>query len=131
MKLRLLLAAFLIMNTPSPGAVAGPPIAQHPENPHYFLWRGQPTILITSAEHYGAVVNQAFDYQKYLTTLAADGMNYTRIFTGAYVEPEGAFKIERNTLAPAPGQFICPWARPADEGAQGIHEQPGFHPDEA
>jgi hypothetical protein len=24
------------------------PIQLHPENPHYFLWRGKPTILITS-----------------------------------------------------------------------------------
>ena len=27
---------------------AGTPIALHPGNPHYFLWRGRPTILITS-----------------------------------------------------------------------------------
>ena len=37
------------------------PISLHPENPHYFLWRGRPTILITSAEHYGAVMNLDFD----------------------------------------------------------------------
>ena len=34
----------------------------HPDNPHYFQWRGRPTILITSAEHYGAVMNLDFDY---------------------------------------------------------------------
>ena len=33
------------------------PLSLHPNNPHYFLWRGQPTVLITSAEHYGALVN--------------------------------------------------------------------------
>ena len=70
---------------PAPAA----PIALHPDNPHYFLWRGRPTILITSAEHYGAVMNLDFDYRKYLDTLAADGMNYTRVFSGAYVEPAG------------------------------------------
>ncbi|MBN2128726.1 MAG: hypothetical protein JW741_04490, partial [Sedimentisphaerales bacterium] len=37
-------------------AAAHDPIALHPENPHYFLWRGEPTILITSGEHYGAVL---------------------------------------------------------------------------
>ena len=92
------------------------PIALHPDNPHYFLWRGRPTILITSAEHYGAVMNLDFDYRKYLDTLAADGMNYTRVFSGAYVEPEGAFKIARNTLAPRPGRFIAPWSRSAEPG---------------
>jgi hypothetical protein len=95
---------------------AGRPIALHPDNPHYFQWRGRPTILITSAEHYGAVMNLDFDYRKYLDTLAADGMNYTRVFSGAYVEPEGAFNITRNTLAPRPGRFIAPWARSSQPG---------------
>jgi hypothetical protein len=31
--------------------------------------------------------------------------------SGACVEPHNAFGIARNTLAPAPGRFICPWAR--------------------
>lgn len=87
------------------------PISLHPENPHYFLYKDKPVVLITSAEHYGAVINLDFDYVTYLQTLAADGLNMTRVFTGAYVEPVGAFKIESNTLAPAAEGFICPWAR--------------------
>src|SRR2546426_4897862 len=83
----------------------------HPRNPHYFLFRGKPTVLITSAEHYGAVLNLDFDYVKYLDTLAKDGLNLTRTFSGAYCEPSGAFNIASNTLAPSPGRFICPWAR--------------------
>jgi hypothetical protein len=90
---------------------AAQPLALHPENPHYFVFRGKPALLVTSGEHYGAVLNLDFDYHKYLTTLAADGLILTRTFPGAYVEPVGAFKIERNTLAPAPGRLICPWAR--------------------
>ena len=97
-------------------AAAAAPLALHPDNPHYFLWQGRPAILITSAEHYGAVMNLDFDYRRYLDTLAADGMNYTRVFSGAYVEPEGAFKIARNTLAPAAGRFIAPWARGTQAG---------------
>jgi hypothetical protein len=92
-------------------AAAREPLALHPENPHYFLWRGKPAILITSAEHYGAVINLDFAYINYLDTLRADGLNLTRTFSGAYVEPPGAFNIARNTLAPAPGKFVCPWAR--------------------
>jgi hypothetical protein len=92
-------------------AAGAQPLALHPDNPHYFLFRGKPTLLVTSGEHYGAVLNLDFDYQKYLATLAADGLNLTRTFAGAYVEPVGAFKIERNTLAPAPGRLLCPWAR--------------------
>jgi hypothetical protein len=90
----------------------------HPDNPHYFLWRGKPTILITSGEHYGAVLNADFDTVKYLDTLARDGLNLTRTFTGgAYFEQAGAFKIERNTLAPTAGRFIGPWARSEQPGA--------------
>ena len=92
------------------------PLALHPENPHYFLWRGKPAVLIGSGEHYGAVLNLDFDYAKYLPAFADAGMNVTRTFTGAYVEPQGAFKIERNTLAPAAGRLICPWARSAEPG---------------
>jgi hypothetical protein len=92
------------------------PIALHPDNPHYFVWRGKPTVLVTSAEHYGAVLNLDFDYRRYLDTLAEDGLNYTRIFSGAYVEPQGAFNIQRNTLAPLPGRFVCPWPRSNQPG---------------
>ena len=31
--------------------------------------------------------------------------------TGSYFEPVGAFHIAKNTLAPDPLRFICPWAR--------------------
>ncbi len=92
------------------------PIGLHPENPHYFLWRGRPTILITSGEHYGAVLNRAFDYTKYLKTLQSHGFNLTRTFSGAYCEPPGAFNIRHNSLAPAKGQLLCPWGRSNEPG---------------
>ena len=95
------------------------PIRLHPENPHYFQWRGKALALITSAEHYGAVLNLDFDWRRYLETLQRDGMNYTRIFSGSYVEPVGAFGIQRNTLAPAPGRFLAPWARSDTPGYAG------------
>lgn len=72
-------------------------------------------MLITSAEHYGKVLNLDFDYVTY-NILAADSLNFTRIFTGAYVEPSGAFRITKNTLAPDPGRFICPWPRSETPG---------------
>jgi len=91
-------------------------IGLHPGNGHYFLWRGRATVLITSAEHYGAVLNRAFDYGKYLAKLESCGFNLTRTFSGAYCEPVGAFKIKNNTLAPAKGKLICPWARSGQAG---------------
>src|SRR5262245_55185048 len=102
------------------GAQDGGAIGLHPKNPHYFLFRGKITPLVTSGEHYGAVLNTDFDYRKYLATLAADGLNYTRIFGGSYVEvPSKSFGIARNTLAPGPGRFLAPWARSDTPGYAG------------
>jgi hypothetical protein len=99
--------------------LAAEPLALHPDNGHYFLFRGKPTILLTSAEHYGAVLNADFDYVKYLDELAAHGLNNTRTFSGAYVEPAGAFNIAKNTLAPDGQRFLCPWARSGEPGYAG------------
>jgi hypothetical protein len=95
------------------------PIALHPDNPHYFIYKEKPTVLITSGEHYGAVLNLDFDYQKYLLELQTKGLNLTRVFTGAYVEPAGAFNITENTLAPHSSKFICPWPRSNEPGYAG------------
>src|SRR5256885_4001368 len=70
-------------------AAGAAPLELHPDNPHYFLFRGKPAVLITSGEHYGAVLNLDFNYVQYLDTLQADRLNLTRTFTGAYVEPMG------------------------------------------
>jgi hypothetical protein len=78
---RLLRAATLLAVVLS--TVVAEPISLHPKNPHYyFLFRGKAIALITSAEHYGAVMNLDFDYHRYLATLEADGLNYTRLFGG-------------------------------------------------
>ena len=96
---------------------AAQPLSLHPENPHYFLFRGKPTILITSGEHYGAVLNLAFNYLPYLDELHAHGLNHTRTFSGTYREVPSSFGITENTLAPKPGQFISPWARSETPGS--------------
>ena len=94
------------------------PLSLHPQNPHYFIYHNKATILITSGEHYGAVLNPGFDYITYLNTLASDGLNLTRTFSGSYYEPNTAFNISHNTMAPAPDKFICPWARSTEPGVK-------------
>ncbi|HLN72645.1 MAG TPA: hypothetical protein VK205_05085, partial [Prolixibacteraceae bacterium] len=90
------------------------PISLHPQNSHYFLYNGKPTVLITSGEHYGAVMNPDFDYKIYLKTLQKDGLNLTRTMSGAYFEPSGAFNITKNTMGPDPQKYLCPWKRASD-----------------
>lgn len=97
-------------------AAANPkPISLDPQNPHYFLYHGKPTLLITSGEHYGAVLNLDFDYKKYLDELKAHGLNLTRTFSGEYVESLTSFNIRHNTLAPKHDRFICPWQRASNK----------------
>lgn len=120
--MRLYQFAILALSLPLPllgGATGHPPLALHPDKPHYFLFRGKPTVLITSAEHYGAVLNLDFDYKKYLDELHTNGLNLTRTFTGVYAEDAKAFGIARNTLAPVVGKLICPWARSDSPGYAG------------
>jgi len=101
-----------------PTAIARPaePIRLHLQNGHYFLWRGEPTILITSGEHYGALLNLDFDYARYFKALEADGLNHTRLFSGTYREIPSSFGITDNPLAPKPNRYICPWARSGETG---------------
>lgn len=111
--LRTLTAIALVTGIPILG---GTPLRLLPDNPHYFEYRGKPTVLVTSGEHYGAVINAEFDYKTYLATLERDHLNLTRIFSGAYREVPGNFHIAGNTLAPKPERFIAPWPR----GKQGV-----------
>jgi hypothetical protein len=113
-QLILLLNVILISSCTSPELQK--PLSVHPQNPHYFLFREKPVVLIGSTEHYGAVMNLDFDYVKYLDELAACGLNITRTFSGVYVEPSGAFGIKKNTMAPAPERYITPWARSSEPG---------------
>jgi hypothetical protein len=61
-------------------------------------------------------MNLDFDYITYLNEVAASGLNVTRTFSGAYVEHRGAFGIKKNTMAPAPEKYICPWLRSTEPG---------------
>jgi hypothetical protein len=98
-----------------PAVLMSQPLGRLTENPSYYSYRGKPLLIVASGEHYGAVVNEDFDWRRYLAALEAQGMNYTRIFTGGgYIEPPGAFGIPKNTLAPRPGRFLAPWARTAE-----------------
>jgi hypothetical protein len=122
MRLPALLTALLVLVGPAPlpstaTSAQGPaPLSLHPDNHRYLLFRGKPALVITSGEHYGAVLNLDFDYRRYLDTLARDGMNATRTWVGTYVETGGNFNIKGNTLDPAPGRFIAPWARSTTPG---------------
>ena len=92
-------------------------ITLHPENHNYFLYKGKPTILVTSGEHYGAVMNADFNFQKYLAILHSAGLNYTRIFLGPYSElGNNLFGITNNTMNPKPESWLTPWIKETESG---------------
>jgi hypothetical protein len=115
MSLRSLLAALLCALTPALIASSSSPLRLLPENPHYLEWRGKPIVLVTSGEHYGSVINPDFNFERYLSTLAADGFNHTRLFLGDYVEEEADFGIADNPLMVGE-KFLAPWARSSTPG---------------
>ncbi len=97
------------------GVLNAQPISLLSSNPHYYFYKNKPTVLITSAEHYGAIVNKGFNYHKYLDWLASHDLNYTRIYPGYLTEPPGKW-IKGNTLAPEPDDIILPWKRSNESG---------------
>ncbi len=57
--------AFLLLAAPL--FAAEKPINLHPANHRYYEFRGKPTVLITSAEHYGAVLTSISNTESTLT----------------------------------------------------------------
>ena len=55
-------------------------IKLHPENGRYFLFNGKPLVLMTATEHYGSVINRAFNFEKYLDDAVLHRMTMTRTF---------------------------------------------------
>ena len=97
------------------------PLRLNPENPHYLEYHGKPLIMITSGEHYGALINPDFNYTAYLDALYGERMNNTRVFSGTMVERtrDIGWMQSRNTLAPGSGKLLAPWARSSVPGYAG------------
>ncbi|WP_165226420.1 hypothetical protein [Aquisphaera insulae] len=88
---------------------ARPAIAIHPENPHYFLFRGKPLVLIAATEHYGSVVNRPFDFDRYLRDAARLGQTVTRTFL-LFREQQSA-QNPYSPIKPESPDFVTPWHR--------------------
>ena len=110
------------------------PLQLHPDDRTRFLWRGKARFLLGSTEHYGALLNAAFDFEPYLDTLAADGLNLTRVFTFYRELGEGpaggagtmAPLGYANTLTPQPADYLAPWARAPQAQEAGPDGGPRF-----
>lgn len=87
----------------------GEPIRIHPENGKLFLFRGRPRVLICATEHYGSVVNRAFDFGRYLDDAAERGQTLTRLFL-LFRELQSARNPHSSLKVESP-DYIAPWPR--------------------
>ncbi len=78
------------------------PVQVDSQNPHYFRYRGQPLILVTSDHTWFAATAADFDYVRFFDALAANHNNLTRIYPGAH-----PVNYENQPL-------VFPWMRRAD-----------------
>ena len=85
------------------------PIRIHPDNPKLFEYRGRPLVLLTATEHYGAVLNRPFRFERYLRGAAANGMTLTRLFT-LFRELQTPIN-PASTCKPASPDYVAPYAR--------------------
>lgn len=81
----------------------------HPDNPKLFEFRGRPRVLLTATEHYGAVMNRPFDFERYLADAAEKGMTLTRLFV-LFRELQTPIN-PYSTCKPESPDFITPFAR--------------------
>ncbi len=105
-------------------ACTSSPVSVCKTNPHYFFFKNKPLVFVTSDHHYGAVIDQDFDYKKFLDYLSENGMNLTRIYPGAMLEKPDKYHIG-NPLGPLPGRQILPWAKSTQTGANPLLAEDG------
>jgi hypothetical protein len=106
--------AILLPGLARPAAPA--PVALHPDNTKYFLFRGKPLVLVTATEHYGSVINRAFDFTRYLDDAADKKMTLTRTFL-LYRE----LQTPRNPSSPCKPEspdYLAPYPRTGPGKAQ-------------
>ena len=101
------------------------PISIHPTNPKLFLFRGQPRVLLTATEHYGAVFNRPFDISRYLADAASHGMTMTRLFM-LFREQQSSLN-PYSTCKPESTDYIAPF--PRSESGQATDRLPKYNLD--
>ncbi len=97
------------------------PIRIHPQNRKLFEFRGKPLVLLCATEHYGAVMNRPFRFERYLAD-AAEKQTLTRLFT-LFRELQSASN-PYSTCKPESPDYIAPFQRVG--AALALDQQPKF-----
>ena len=83
-------------------------------------------MLVTATEHYGAVMNRPFRFERYLADAAARGITLTRLFT-LFRELQAA-QNPYSTCKPESPDYVAPFVRSGAELA--LDGQPKYDLDE-
>ena len=94
------------------------PIRIHPQNPKLFEFRGRPLVLLTATEHYGAVMNRPFQFERYLADAAVKRMTLSRLFM-LFRELQSAIN-PHSTCKPETPDYIAPFGRTGPGRAQDL-----------
>lgn len=89
--------------------IVNQPICVHPENKKVFLFREKPYVLVCATEHYGAVMNRPFDFEKYLADAAEKKQTLTRLFV-LFREQQSVVN-PYSTCKPESPDYISPFMR--------------------
>ena len=81
----------------------------HPDNPKLFEFNGRPRVLLCATEHYGAVLNRPFRFERYLEDAASKGQTLTRLFT-LFRELQSSVN-PYSTCKPESTDFVTPFRR--------------------
>jgi len=88
----------------------------HPENNKCFEYKGKPLVFITATEHYGAVMNRPFRFERYLADAGARHHTLTRLFV-LFRELQASIN-PYSTCKPESPDYIAPFARTGPGRAQ-------------
>ena len=84
-------------------------ISIHKDNPKIFSFRSMPLVLVCATEHYGAVMNRPFDFEKYLSDAADKKQTLTRLFL-LFRELQSAWN-PYSTCKPESTEYLSPFER--------------------
>jgi hypothetical protein len=85
------------------------PLRIHPANSKIFEFRGKPRMLLCATEHYGAVMNRPFRFERYLADHAEKEMTLSRLFV-LFRELQGPTN-PYSTCKPESPDYIAPFRR--------------------
>ena len=102
------------------------PIRIHPDNPKIFEFRRRPTVLLCATEHYGAVMNRPFRFERYLADARDKEQTLTRLFT-LFRELQSPIN-PYSTCKPESPDYISPFLRVGPELA--LDGQPKYDLDQ-